>query len=37
MPVRAYRGVEPTLEPGAWIDPAAVVIGDVVLGADVSI
>jgi carbonic anhydrase/acetyltransferase-like protein (isoleucine patch superfamily) len=37
MPVRAYRGVEPTLQPGAWIDPAAVVIGDVVLGADVSI
>jgi carbonic anhydrase/acetyltransferase-like protein (isoleucine patch superfamily) len=37
MPVRPYRGVEPALEPGAWIDPTAVVIGDVVLGRDVSV
>ena len=37
MNTRPYRGIHPTLEPGAWIDPAALVIGDVVLGADVSI
>ena len=37
MPTRPYRGVEPTLEPGVFIDPTAVVIGDVVLGRDVSI
>jgi carbonic anhydrase/acetyltransferase-like protein (isoleucine patch superfamily) len=37
MPTRPYRGVEPTLEPGVFIDPTAVVIGDVVLGHDVSI
>jgi len=37
MPNRPYRGVEPTLEPGVFIDPTAVVIGDVVLGRDVSI
>lgn len=37
MAIRTYRGVSPTLGPGAWVDPAALVIGDVVLGADVSI
>jgi carbonic anhydrase/acetyltransferase-like protein (isoleucine patch superfamily) len=37
MPTAAYRGVRPTLGPGAYIDPAAVVIGDVVLGADASV
>lgn len=37
MNTRPYRGIHPTLEPGAWIDPAALVIGDVVLGPDVSI
>ena len=37
MPTRPYRGVSPTLERGAYIDPAAVVIGDVVLGEDASI
>jgi len=37
MPTRPYRGVEPTLAPGVFIDPTAVVIGDVVLGRDVSI
>jgi carbonic anhydrase/acetyltransferase-like protein (isoleucine patch superfamily) len=37
MPTRPYRGIEPTLEPGVFIDPTAVVIGDVVLGRDVSI
>jgi len=37
MPTAAYRGVRPTLGAGAYIDPTAVVIGDVVLGADVSV
>jgi len=37
MPVRPYRGAHPRLAPGAWVDPAATVIGDVELGADVSI
>ena len=37
MPVRPYRGMRPKLGPGAWVDPAAIVIGDVELGADVSI
>jgi carbonic anhydrase/acetyltransferase-like protein (isoleucine patch superfamily) len=37
MPTRPYRGIHPTLEPGVYVDPAAVVIGDVVLGRDVSI
>jgi carbonic anhydrase/acetyltransferase-like protein (isoleucine patch superfamily) len=37
MPTAAYRGVRPTLGPGTYIDPAAVVIGDVVLGADASV
>ena len=37
MAIRTYRGVSPTLGPGAWVDPAALVIGDVVLGADASI
>jgi len=37
MPTRPYRGIHPTLEAGAWIDPTALVIGDVVLGHDASI
>jgi carbonic anhydrase/acetyltransferase-like protein (isoleucine patch superfamily) len=37
MPTRPYRGIHPTLEPGAYVDPAAVVIGDVVLGRDASV
>ncbi len=37
MPTRPYRGIQPTLEAGAWIDPTALVIGDVVLGQDASI
>ena len=32
MAIRPYRGVTPTLAPGAWVDPTALVIGDVVLG-----
>jgi carbonic anhydrase/acetyltransferase-like protein (isoleucine patch superfamily) len=37
MPTRPYRGVHPTLGRGAYVDPAAVVIGDVALGDDASI
>jgi len=37
MPVRPYRGIHPTLESGAYVDPTALVVGDVVLGNDVSI
>ena len=37
MPTRPYRGIHPTIEAGAFIDPAALVVGDVVLGRDVSI
>jgi carbonic anhydrase/acetyltransferase-like protein (isoleucine patch superfamily) len=37
MPTRPYRGVLPTLEAGVFIDSTALVIGDVVLGRDVSI
>ena len=37
MPTRPYRGIHPTLGQGAYVDPTALVIGDVVLGPDVSI
>ena len=35
--LRAFQGVSPTLEDGAWVDPSAQVIGDVVLGKDASV
>jgi carbonic anhydrase/acetyltransferase-like protein (isoleucine patch superfamily) len=35
--IRPYRGVLPTLGARTYVDPAAAVIGDVVLGDDVSI
>jgi len=37
MPVRPYRGILPTLGARAYVDPMASVIGDVVLGDDVSV
>ena len=37
MSIRPYRGILPTLGQRAYIDPAASVIGDVVLGDDVSV
>ena len=37
MHIRPYNGILPTLGERAYIDPAATVIGDVVLGDDVSI
>ena len=37
MPVRPYRGILPTLGARAYVDPMASVLGDVVLGDDVSL
>ena len=37
MAVRPYRDQHPKLAQGAWVDSQATVIGDVVLGADVSV
>jgi carbonic anhydrase/acetyltransferase-like protein (isoleucine patch superfamily) len=37
MAIRTYRGITPTLDRGAWVDPAALVIGDVILGEDASV
>jgi carbonic anhydrase/acetyltransferase-like protein (isoleucine patch superfamily) len=35
--IRPYRGKRPEIAASAYIDPAAVVIGDVVIGADASV
>jgi carbonic anhydrase/acetyltransferase-like protein (isoleucine patch superfamily) len=35
--IRAYRGKRPQIAATAWIDPAAVIIGDVVVGEDASV
>lgn len=37
MNIRSYKGITPTLADGVYIDPAAVVIGDVHIGADSSL
>src|SRR5688572_6236611 len=37
MPIRPYLDTLPTLDARVYVDPAAVLIGDVVLGADVSL
>ena len=37
MPVQPYLGVSPRLGPGAYVDPTALVIGGVELGADASV
>lgn len=36
-PVRAFKGITPKLGTGVFVDESAVVIGDVVLGDDVSV
>lgn len=36
-PLRTYRGIAPVLGERVYLDPAATVIGDVVLGDDVSV
>jgi carbonic anhydrase/acetyltransferase-like protein (isoleucine patch superfamily) len=35
--IRAFQGITPTLGQRCWVDPAASLIGDVVLGDDVSL
>jgi carbonic anhydrase/acetyltransferase-like protein (isoleucine patch superfamily) len=37
MAIRSFQGITPTLGARVYVDPAATVIGDVVLGDDVSI
>jgi carbonic anhydrase/acetyltransferase-like protein (isoleucine patch superfamily) len=37
MAIRSFQGIAPTLGARVYVDPAATVIGDVVLGDDVSI
>lgn len=37
MSVRTFRGKTPVIDPTAFVDEAAVVIGDVVIGADSSV
>lgn len=37
MAIRLYKGIHPTIAPDAYVDEHAVVIGDVVIGADSSI
>ena len=37
MAIREFSGVRPRVDPGAWVDDSALVIGDVALEADVSI
>ena len=35
--IRGYRGKFPQIAPSAWIDPSAVIIGDVIVGEDSSV
>ncbi|MFN3578879.1 MAG: gamma carbonic anhydrase family protein [Pseudomonas sp.] len=37
MNIRSFRGQQPQLGEGVFVDPSAVVLGDVVLGDDVSV
>ncbi len=37
MKIRTYQGITPTLAKHVFVDPSAVVLGDVVLGDDVSV
>ena len=37
MPIQPYLGIHPTLGEGVYVDPTALVIGDVVLGDQVSV
>lgn len=37
MSIRIFKGIRPQLAQGAWVDEQACVIGDVVLGEDVSV
>ena len=35
--IRPYKGTTPSIDPGAWIDPSALVIGEVTIGAQSSL
>jgi carbonic anhydrase/acetyltransferase-like protein (isoleucine patch superfamily) len=35
--IRSYQGKTPQIAPGAWVDPAATIIGDVTLGEEASL
>lgn len=35
--IRPFKGLEPTVDPGAYVDQSAQVIGDVVIGAESSV
>ncbi|GAC09699.1 gamma carbonic anhydrase family protein [Paraglaciecola chathamensis] len=37
MSIRAYKGIQPTLASGCYIDESSVLVGDIECGADVSI
>lgn len=37
MTIRAFQGIQPTIDPSAYVDDAGLVIGDVVLGENVSV
>jgi len=37
QPLAPHHGVAPTVAPGAWVHPRAIVIGEVSLGADASV
>lgn len=37
MSIRSYQGIQPVLGPNVFVDPSAVVLGDVVMGADCSV
>ena len=37
MAIRSYKGIQPTLEQGVYVDDSAVLVGDIQLAADVSI
>ena len=37
MAIRSYKGIQPTLEQGVYVDDSAVLVGDIQLATDVSI
>ncbi|MBN2647811.1 MAG: gamma carbonic anhydrase family protein [Thiotrichales bacterium] len=37
MSIRGYKGIQPQMEPTAWVDASAVVIGQCILAEDVSV
>ena len=37
MPIRSFKGLRPTLAPTTFVDPSAIVLGDVHLGSDSSV